>query len=87
VFPLPEAGIVQETKRILDTAERHKVVLRLLGGMAMRLRCPSATHRLLARRYADIDFMGLKKHGRDIRKLFNPAGGSSSHEVPSRRDN
>lgn len=40
----------------------------------MRFRCPSATHRLLERRYADIDFMGLKKQGKDIKKLFNELG-------------
>lgn len=40
----------------------------------MRFRCPSATHRTLARKYADIDFMGLRKQSRDMKKLFTELG-------------
>ncbi|MGA2462398.1 MAG: hypothetical protein ABSF82_13355 [Candidatus Bathyarchaeia archaeon] len=40
----------------------------------MRFHCPSATHRLLARKYADIDFMGLRKQGRGMKKLFIDLG-------------
>lgn len=40
--------------------------LRLLGGLAVRLRCPSAGHRLLKREYGDIDFCAPRE---DLRKL------------------
>jgi len=49
-------------------------VLRLLGGMAIRFHCPSATHRSLGRKYVDIDFMALRKQSRDIKKLFAELG-------------
>ncbi len=49
-------------------------MLRLFGGLAIRFHSPSATHRLLARNYADIDFMGLRKQGKEIRKLFTSLG-------------
>ncbi|HUK29303.1 MAG TPA: hypothetical protein VLV31_12835 [Candidatus Acidoferrales bacterium] len=42
--------------------------------MAIRFRCPSATHRNLARKYADIDFMGLRKQARGMKKLFIDLG-------------
>ena len=42
--------------------------------MAIRFRCPSATHRNLARKYADIDFMGLRKQARGMKKLFISLG-------------
>jgi hypothetical protein len=42
--------------------------------MAVRFHCPSATHRKLARKYADIDFMGLRKQSRNIKKLFTDLG-------------
>jgi hypothetical protein len=74
VSPTPLVDMVQETQRILETAEKHNVVLRLFGGMAIRFRCPSATHRALERRYADVDFVGLKKQGKDIKKLFQELG-------------
>ena len=71
---VPLADIVQETERIIESAEENNVVLRLFGGLAIRLRCPSATHRSLGRKYADIDFMGLRKQSRDIKKLFVQLG-------------
>ncbi len=48
--------------------------MRLFGGLAIRFRSPSATYRLLKRDYADIDFMGLRKQGKEIRKLFPNLG-------------
>jgi hypothetical protein len=70
----PAADIVKEAQRIIDTAEKYQITLRLFGGMAVRFHCPSATHRGLARKYADIDFMGLKKQARGMKKLFIDLG-------------
>ena len=70
----PAADIVKEAERIIDIAEKNQITLRLFGGMAVRFHCPSATHRELARKYADIDFMGLKKQGRGMKKLFVDLG-------------
>lgn len=70
----PATDIVKEAERIIDTAERNQITLRLFGGIAVRFHCPSATHRELARKYADIDFMGLKKQGRGMKKLFVDLG-------------
>lgn len=66
--------ILLEAKRILDAAKQRNVLLRLFGGVAVRLRCPSATHRQLQRTYADIDAIGLKKQSRDINALFVDLG-------------
>ena len=70
----PLTDIVKEAERIIDTAEKYDIRLRLFGGLAVRFHCPSATHRGLARKYADIDFMGLKKQGRGMKKLFIDLG-------------
>ena len=70
----PAADIVKEAQRIIDEAEKNHIVLRLFGGIAVRFHSPSATHRLLSRKYADIDFMGLKKQGRSMKKLFIDLG-------------
>ena len=58
----------------MDAADKHEIALRLFGGMAVRFHCPSATHRSLGRKYVDIDFMGLKKQARDIKRLFLELG-------------
>jgi hypothetical protein len=66
--------IVEEAQRIIEQAENNNVILRLFGGLAIRLRSPTATHRSLIRKYADIDFMGLSKQSRDIKRLFVDLG-------------
>ena len=48
--------IVAEGTRVVALAEEQGVPLRLLGGVAVRLRCPEAAQRPeLARTYKDID--------------------------------
>ncbi len=76
----PVADIIQEAKRILQVAEQKGVVLRLFGGLGIRFHSPSATHRILEREYADIDFMGLRKQSREIRNLF-PTLGYAPREI------
>jgi hypothetical protein len=66
--------IVEETKRLVQCAEKRGIVLRLFGGMAIRFHCPSATHRSLERKYADVDFMALEKQSREIKKFFPEMG-------------
>ena len=70
----PLQDIVKEAQRIVEEAEKRGITLRLFGGMAIRFRCPSATHRGLQRKYADIDVMGLSKQSKDIKKLFIELG-------------
>jgi Uncharacterised nucleotidyltransferase len=50
-----EAG-QEEAQRLIALAQEKGVTLRVLGGIAIQLRCPHATHRALNRNYADIDF-------------------------------
>jgi len=74
VAEVPLADIVEETHRLVESAEKQGITLRLFGGMAIRLQCPSATHRSLERKYADIDFMGLKQQSRELKKFFPEMG-------------
>ena len=68
------SAISDEAKRILDEARNRGIILRLLGGVAVKYHCPSATHRSLQRSYPDLDFFGRGKQGREIRKLFLDLG-------------
>jgi hypothetical protein len=65
---------LDEAKRIFETSAQRGVVLRLLGGIAVRMRCPSTQHAALKRKYLDLDFVGLSKQSRDIRKFFEEIG-------------
>ncbi|MFQ6088921.1 MAG: hypothetical protein ACE5K0_08485 [Candidatus Methanofastidiosia archaeon] len=75
-MPLPD--IVSETKRIFELVNSKNLKLRLLGGLAIKLHCPSASHRSLKRKYPDIDFVGLSKQGREIKELFSELGYQSN---------
>ncbi len=71
---LPEKDVVIEANRIVGVAETKKVTLRLLGGLAFRLRNPSSIQANLSRRYVDIDFVGFRKQRKEIEKLFDDLG-------------
>jgi len=74
VTETPLTNIVEETRRLVESADKRGITLRLFGGMAIRFHCPSATHRSLERKYADVDFMALKKQSREIKKFFVEMG-------------
>lgn len=63
-----------EAERIIVAGTARGVTLRLLGGVAVRLRCPHAAHRALTRSYADMDFVALKKQARALRDLLEGLG-------------
>jgi len=53
--PGPSADLEEEAIRVLDAAEGERVVLRALGGLAVKAICPSAGEPPLARSYKDLD--------------------------------
>src|SRR5262245_44388152 len=67
---MPLDNIQDEALRVVQTAQQQGITLRLLGGLAVRLHSPSATHRSLVRPYPDIDFATPNKQASKIEKLF-----------------
>jgi hypothetical protein len=65
--------IVSEGERLLGIADQEGVPLRLLGGVAVRLKAPDVPP-ALARAYKDIDFAVTKKGGGAADKLLRSAG-------------
>ena len=65
--------IVSEGERLLGIASSQGVPLRLLGGVAVRLKAPELPPSL-ARDYKDIDFATTKKGGGAADKLLRQAG-------------
>jgi hypothetical protein len=64
-----------EVERVIREAEKASIRLRVLGGLAVYMTCPSATgHTRLKRSYADIDLVGLEKDGSRLGKLFQQLG-------------
>ncbi|MGC8622169.1 MAG: hypothetical protein ACP5U0_09670 [Caldisphaera sp.] len=79
---MPISDPVAEAKRILETAEKRGVIIRLLGGVAFYFRCPSAKLDNLRRNYVDIDVIGHLNQSKAINRLF-----SELNYVPRERFN
>ena len=70
-----EKELKQEVERIIRSGETAGVRLRVLGGLAVYMTCPSAARiTRLNRSYADIDLVGLGKDGSRLGKLFIQLG-------------
>jgi Uncharacterised nucleotidyltransferase len=68
---------------LVAEAEANGVVVRVLGGIAVAVRCPSAqAGGPLARDYSDIDLVTTRKHARNLRRIMEEAG-----YVPNERFN
>jgi hypothetical protein len=65
--------IVAEGERLLGIASQEGVPMRLLGGVAVRMKAPDVPPSL-AREYKDIDFAVTKKGGGAADKLLRNAG-------------
>jgi hypothetical protein len=82
-----QADIVAEGKRLLERATANGLPLRLLGGVAIRLRAPNGIPPAFERRYADLDFVTAKgasgkaqaffrEEGYEAHKAFNALNGN-----------
>jgi hypothetical protein len=72
------ADPVAEAERILAEAGRRRVVLRAVGGVAIRLRAPSVAQLLPPRDYHDIDVAGRGGAMGSITELYHDLGYESS---------
>ena len=70
--PLQSLG--DEAERILGGAGAKGITLRLLGGVAVVTRCPSASKPPFSRRYVDIDLIGRRRETAKINQLFRDLG-------------
>src|SRR5205085_10208390 len=66
--------IEAEALRIITAGLAQGMTLRLLGGLAVRIHAPSATHRALARSYPDIDVVTPARRGRAVETLLAGLG-------------
>src|SRR5690242_16059024 len=66
--------IVAEAERLVGLAASAGLTTRLLGGVAVRVRCPSAQQPPFARSYGDLDLAAPRKDGRGLRGVLEAAG-------------
>jgi hypothetical protein len=70
--PLPD--VADEARRIASTADRSGVMLRVVGGVAVALRCPSASKPPLERERSDIDVAAHARSRGEIERLIAGLG-------------
>jgi hypothetical protein len=64
------ADVVDEAARVLEGAAAASVVVRPIGGVAVRLHVSGQMHAALARPYADLDLVAGRKRARDVTRLL-----------------
>ena len=68
------SGVVEEARRVVEEAERAGVGLRLLGGVAVRLRAGERLHPAFLREYADLDFIAPRGSSAEVQRFFGEQG-------------
>lgn len=66
--------IQEEALRIVQEGDAQGILLRLLGGLAVRIHSPSASHRALARTYPDLDFATPVGRSQQVESLLRGIG-------------
>jgi Uncharacterised nucleotidyltransferase len=69
-----QADVVEEGRRLMGVAEAASVPVRLLGGVAVRIRASSGLPSSLEREYKDIDLATSRKGSGAVAKLLKEQG-------------
>jgi hypothetical protein len=69
-----KSDVVDEALRISEEAEQGGATLRLLGGVAIRLRARDGLHPVFEREYADLDWIVPKGKSSEAQKFFDSIG-------------
>jgi hypothetical protein len=72
VIPLPD--LRDEVARVLDASAQDRLALRVTGGLAVWLRCPSAKRPPLEREFKDLDLVGRAGQAQPIAALLEGLG-------------
>jgi hypothetical protein len=72
------ADPVAEARRLLEAARAFPVTIRLVGGVGIRLKCPSAGRPPLERPYKDLDFVGRSTESSTLQGFFVARGYTAS---------
>jgi hypothetical protein len=70
----PLSDVREEGLRLIKAAAERGVPVRLLGGVAVWARCPSAATPPLQRDYGDVDIISLSKASRDLTRFLESMG-------------
>jgi hypothetical protein len=75
----PLADIVGEAYRILEHAAAHSLVVRVVGGLAIRLHASGPPRPSLTRTFKDIDLVTERRRSKDVSALIASLGYAADH--------
>ena len=67
-------NLEDEMHRLIGEAQKQDIFLRVIGGLAVKIHSPHATHRALMRSYPDIDFVTDKPGARKLEEFLVSMG-------------
>lgn len=80
-----DSGVVltDEAHQILDSAASRDVTIRLMGGIAVLVRCPGQadTFRRFGRQYHDVDVVAMGRHVKRLRDSFAALGYTEDSQI------
>jgi hypothetical protein len=68
------ANLEDEMHRLVSEAQKEDIFLRVLGGLAIKVHSPHASHRSLERKYPDIDFVTDKTSAKKLLDFLPEVG-------------
>src|SRR5215212_4303425 len=68
------SDVVEEALRIADRAKQEGIALRLLGGIAIKLRAKDGLLPVFRREYGDSDWITAKRASADAQRFFEGLG-------------
>jgi hypothetical protein len=68
------SDMVEEAVRVAEAADREGLGLRLLGGVAIKLRAKDGLHPAFEREYADLDWITARRSSADAQRFFEAMG-------------
>src|SRR5215211_67623 len=68
------ADMVEEAVRVAEEAERRDLALRLLGGVAIKVRARDGLEPAFEREYADLDWITKKGKSSQVQQFFEALG-------------
>ena len=77
------ADLLAQGRTAVAEASDRGMALRMMGGIGILARCPSAESAPLARDYNDLDFFGLSRDSGALIKLFKELGYTAENRFNS----
>src|SRR5918998_4114436 len=66
--------MAEEAVRVAEAADREGLALRLLGGVAIKLRAKDGLHSAFEREYADMDWITGRRSSANAQRFFEAMG-------------